>query len=513
MTQPTARQRLEALRDDNRGAIMVVGVFFSAFLVGALWYVAGVGNAVLFRERLQDAGDATAFAAAVYHARGMNIIAMINLVMAAVLGVLVALKIAKMLLMITYIITQIICMLPYCVGCWACPIAAAAKTGESAVDSLIEAVEPVINTLLQTMSKLQKAVAITFPIIAEEKALSTAKLYKNPVDGGLMISDSLIPSGSRLGLPVEEDSFTKLCEKAGEFVGEFALAPFAVFGVPTKWASGLVGGLVAMAPSYFCGDSGGGSSGGSGSGSGSGGGQKPSSVDDAAKQICDSQAEAIKKANEELGKKKKLTFDYDKCIEDQKKNMKDVEAASFSSGGGSSNGKTPKKVVEGAKNGGKEFQITAFIWADMKLSNMANKRVRLPAWGAKVAKAPSFWGKVQFSEAEFYYDGSGSWDSLKEDAMWNMRWRARLRRYHEELAPGGQLVHTALSILGLAAPGGLLEGIASFQAGGLDGLTEQYLGLDSKERLSDIYIKNAKKTKGGSGFEKIDRDAKMEVIH
>lgn len=81
---------------DQRGAVMVVGVFMAAFLVGSLWYIIGIGDAILYRERMQDGADAVAFAAAVYHARGMNIIAMINIIMAAILAVLVAFKLVQL---------------------------------------------------------------------------------------------------------------------------------------------------------------------------------------------------------------------------------------------------------------------------------------------------------------------------------------------------------------------------------------------------------------------------------
>ena len=35
------------------------------------------------------------------------------------------------------------------------------------------------------------------------------------------------------------------------------------------------------------------------------------------------------------------------------------------------------------------------------------------------------------ADAEFYYDSKEAWDSYKYDAAWNMRWRARLRRYRD----------------------------------------------------------------------------------
>src|SRR5207244_1696084 len=53
---------------DSRGAIMVMGVFMCCIIVAAMWYLAGVGDSLVFRERAQEAADASAFGAAALHA-------------------------------------------------------------------------------------------------------------------------------------------------------------------------------------------------------------------------------------------------------------------------------------------------------------------------------------------------------------------------------------------------------------------------------------------------------------
>src|SRR5262245_60734 len=84
------------LRGDRRGAIALMGVVMATFLVGCLWYVIGVGEAAVYREKVQAAADAAAYVSAVYHARGMNLIALLNLVMVAILAVLIALNIVHL---------------------------------------------------------------------------------------------------------------------------------------------------------------------------------------------------------------------------------------------------------------------------------------------------------------------------------------------------------------------------------------------------------------------------------
>src|SRR5689334_7262483 len=107
-------ERMNKLGRDQGGAILVIGVFMAAFLVGVLWYIIGLGDAAIYREYMQDGADATTFAAAVYQARGMNIIALLNLIMAAVLAVLVALKVAQVVLGIA---TAIVCVVTLGLGC------------------------------------------------------------------------------------------------------------------------------------------------------------------------------------------------------------------------------------------------------------------------------------------------------------------------------------------------------------------------------------------------------------
>ena len=79
---------------------MVMGIFMCSCLVGALWYLAGIGDAILYRERLQEAADAMAFSDAALHARGMNLLVLINLIMSLILGIRVAIRTAKIVTLI-----------------------------------------------------------------------------------------------------------------------------------------------------------------------------------------------------------------------------------------------------------------------------------------------------------------------------------------------------------------------------------------------------------------------------
>jgi hypothetical protein len=69
------------LHEDQRGAVMLIGLGMSCFLIGALWFVMGIGDSIVFRDTMQEAADHGAFTSAVLHAKGMNFIAACNCLM------------------------------------------------------------------------------------------------------------------------------------------------------------------------------------------------------------------------------------------------------------------------------------------------------------------------------------------------------------------------------------------------------------------------------------------------
>ena len=63
--------------------MIVMGIPMAMLMIGFLYFVIGLGEQIVMRERLQDAADSGAFSAAIMHARGMNMIVLVNQVMAA----------------------------------------------------------------------------------------------------------------------------------------------------------------------------------------------------------------------------------------------------------------------------------------------------------------------------------------------------------------------------------------------------------------------------------------------
>lgn len=469
------------LRNDRRGAVLLIAVFMSAFLVGCLWYVIGIGDAAIYRQYMQDGADAVAFGSAVYHARGMNIIALINLVMAAVLMVLVAFKIGQVLLIAANIIS---CMFPLN------PICAMTSAAQTPYANLVMKVEKIVDTILKALYQASNAVAIGMPWVAEGKAILVSKDYAPTVDGGFMASISLLPgpveqavgglvakdkkatatggstdtkkskSGAmRWGLPVQDDDFSVLCGKAGKNVVSFVFLPFDFLpgfgglakGV-SKFAGGVVGKITSTFPGYFCGD-----------------------LKDAAKGFADTIKDAVTdKADaklEDLCKKKakdakddKVDFDLKACLDASKGGL---EKLGKPGGPTLGEGKTSKKVYDAATLGDDYFAVWSFDWGNLQDQSDAAKGVNVAGWNKAKAAGPSTFTKFGIAKAEFYYEPKPGdpkkWGKefsetlplglapdekeggLSTDAMWNMRWRARLRRVRLPVPSAGGILASKLN--------------------------------------------------------------------
>ena len=234
---------------DQRGAIAFAAVFLVPLMVGMLYHVIGIGNVIFFRERLQDAADAAAFSSAVTHARGMNLLALVNLVMAALMAVLVALRLASALII---------------AGIAICLALAWPTAGSS-----LAAVPKLRVAQQQTETAFQRVKKIVDPMLEALNRTATFVRYATPVTAELRVVNDVVAhygDQARLGfalpasaaLPSEDGDFAQLCGKAGEQVGNLAMMPLD--GVMPATVKRLVGkGLNRLAHSmstWFCGESG-----------------------------------------------------------------------------------------------------------------------------------------------------------------------------------------------------------------------------------------------------------------
>jgi hypothetical protein len=131
-----------SLRNDDRGAIMVIGVFLSCLILAGMWYVIGLGDAIIWRDRSQEAADAIAFTSASVHARGMNLIAFVNLLMVVIVTIYLLLSLVRAIIDIGLYITGD----PSTQGCFFWSLQGSPKiTGHSLVNLGAYMAEGVVN--------------------------------------------------------------------------------------------------------------------------------------------------------------------------------------------------------------------------------------------------------------------------------------------------------------------------------------------------------------------------------
>ncbi len=208
------------LLDDDGGAMMVMGIFMAVILVGAIYYVLGIGQSIIYHERMQDAADAGAFGAAVIHARGMNILAFLNIVSAAVMAVLVCLKVLEYLLLAAFTIATAICAACSCPGCCGCclicPVAVVLGYGYDYVSDVREAAEPPIETILDVNKEIMGVVTIGMPYVAQAKVMDYgSNTFNKPTRMA-----GMTPLFGELA--AEPDDSNLFCKKASNVGGRMA---------------------------------------------------------------------------------------------------------------------------------------------------------------------------------------------------------------------------------------------------------------------------------------------------
>jgi hypothetical protein len=198
---------------DQRGAIMVMGVFMAALMIGFIYYVKGIGEAIVFRERMQDAADSGAFAAATVHARGMNLIALINISMVAVMAVVTAIRLIAVIAGIAAALSGL---------SHPGDIPGLRAILEKSRDHLAEDIRPLFG-ILRAGNTAANAVATAIPAAAEARAIEAAGgAFRPPVETAFAY-----PSFRRL--PIESSTLNELADRAGTAAMPLSLRPFPPF--------------------------------------------------------------------------------------------------------------------------------------------------------------------------------------------------------------------------------------------------------------------------------------------
>lgn len=396
------------LAKDQRGAVMVTGVFMGAFLIGATWLTFGIARAAIFRERVQETADAAAFSSAALHAKGMNLIAAINLVFFAITAIWVVLRTFEHIMSIlqsTVLGNSSNCHGRFCHVRNPCEVRAAAlaATGIGAAAGasvcrmayILQEVRDVNKEARQTigdgmdrffppLSKVQDVTARIAPAAGLASSVALGAKFGHMT---IALSGSVIPGrdianaltgndGSRdptietpLGLPVVPKKFGSLCGRVATVAmtkvkDAFKQIPIIGNVVDFPVVKQVIDGVINAAASYiegeFCGDS------------------------------------------DWAGHNKPIKI--------------------FKERG-------PKAMFGHAENGADIMQIWAFTTGSLDDSDAPRVAVAGQKYGTKGTKTT----QAYLAQGEFYFDCKGAWGDNKcngstDNAIYNMKWRARLRR-------------------------------------------------------------------------------------
>lgn len=235
------------LQTDDAGSMMLMSLFMSLFLVGALYYVLGTGDSILYRRIMQDGTDSGAFAASVVAAKGMNLHVLLNIVMAVTVGVLLVIRSVEVLLEIVLAVLHALAA-TLVFAPKAIPLIGVFTPAESAVERIGDAVEEFVRVAHDALDVAHHAVQRGYPLLAEARAVDamvSEAAYDPPLAAGFVMPlfGPPLPTGGR-GLPVEEDSLGVPCDRVADALGKRLSN---VSSKVPRWLLKFLGGVVSRA--------------------------------------------------------------------------------------------------------------------------------------------------------------------------------------------------------------------------------------------------------------------------
>lgn len=225
----------------ERGAISILGLILAMLLIALTFYALGIGRTILAQEAMQDAADAAGFASAVIHARGMNLIVYINWVMAALLAILIALRLLQAIFTIGAIVFAALATPTFGATL---PMTGFCTNAAIQFENAYNAAKPPVEAALRLAHIAEKGVSVIVPAVATLGALGEAAESHPPASGAFALP-------SRIRLPLESDEFSVLCDRGGREVGKLVLAPLGK--EMSDQFGGVIGELTKSMSEYFCG--------------------------------------------------------------------------------------------------------------------------------------------------------------------------------------------------------------------------------------------------------------------
>jgi hypothetical protein len=227
------------LGPDERGAVLLIGLLFAVVSIGLIWMLFHLGDVLVRQEHGNGAADAIALSVAIQHARLMNIVVLMNLLMAAILTVRVAIRVLEVAAALVAI-----------------PTFGASLAAIPVLESAYLASTPGVITALQSLGMAAGTMILTMPGVAQGTATYIAKTYEPVVTQGIATSAGQEPFGAVFGLPLQQDlTGMTQCAKSSTFATDLIAYPLdrIHMGFLAKLISKPVRGLLGVGSPFFCG--------------------------------------------------------------------------------------------------------------------------------------------------------------------------------------------------------------------------------------------------------------------
>ncbi len=253
---------LRRLHSDQGGNVLVLYVAAALLVCAVVWALIGTGQRMVQKETIQRSADAAAFSSAVIKAKGLNLIAFCNLLMALLLAVIMLLRLIKGALATLVAICVVACFDIYG-GEVLCAFEPTAQNLYDQYSNLLDELEPRIIDGMKALGQVERAVNETFPALALAESLRVgmhSDYKQNYSQGTLLTATWPLPVGDDLKLPTEDGTWDELCHQANLTIGRMIEIVGKKIGIP-----GSVGGVFASVIStllqplegVLCGDGGG----------------------------------------------------------------------------------------------------------------------------------------------------------------------------------------------------------------------------------------------------------------
>jgi hypothetical protein len=229
--------------------MFLMGIPICFFMIGLLYFVFGIGEELVLRERIQDAADAGALSAAIVHARAMNLIALLNQVMAALVSLLVMVRMLEALLIVAMALAT---ALAWPTAGASLSIVPGAEVAREEAANAFDALKEVVGPLVQVLHGLEIGIQYGMPAVAELRVIEIVKKYKPVAKFGFAIP-------GEYPLPLKNGDWGYLCQQAGFMAGKMIAFPIETL-IPVDAVSSAIGGAVGTLaktfPQTFCGEGG-----------------------------------------------------------------------------------------------------------------------------------------------------------------------------------------------------------------------------------------------------------------